>query len=528
MTIQYVLLPNGRQVFIDANGKPLAGGSVGMYEPGTFTPQTTWQDPGGLAANVNPVPLDAAGSALIYGIGQYRQIVKDANGVTLWDALTYGVLPPDPSNTGFGAQTNIASAATVDLGSILTHNALVTGTETISSFGNTADLAAPLYYVEFDSDATVTYDASSLITPGNQDLEMSHGDGILIEYEGNSNWKVIAWFPQSGYGVGTQEPLASAALCDIGSIKTHNILITGTTDISSFGGAASLSAPIYRVEFDDVLDLQHDNATFILPGNQDITTAAGDCAEFEFIGTTSWRCRTYSPASGFPPVLIPPQSRTFIETANGAFNITLPDNVVPSTRIKFTVVAPGGAGGSTSGTGNTGGGQGGGSGGVWQGVLFGFHGGDHITGTVGANGGVGVASGNGNAGNALTKFTNNAIDVVVCNPGKGGSLDAGAGLGAGGTVVTDFSGLTLEAEIYNQSVDGLPGQYASSDVNVSGHGADCQFGAGGASRIYGSGGGVFAGFFAEGFGAGGGGGGGTGAGGTGAPGFFLMEMVLSR
>jgi hypothetical protein len=108
-----VLLPNGKQQFLDANGNPLGGGSVGMYVPATLTPKTTWQDSDNSATNVNPVPLDAAGTALIYGTGEYRQIVKDALGNTIWDELTSGQLPGiawGGTSSGTGDAQILASA----------------------------------------------------------------------------------------------------------------------------------------------------------------------------------------------------------------------------------------------------------------------------------------------------------------------------------------------------------------------------------------------------------------------------------
>lgn len=82
------LLPNARQQFFDSNGQPLAGGSVYMYVPGTTTPKNTWQDAGLTVLNSNPVILDAAGRAQIWGSGQYRQVVYDVNGNLIWDAVT--------------------------------------------------------------------------------------------------------------------------------------------------------------------------------------------------------------------------------------------------------------------------------------------------------------------------------------------------------------------------------------------------------------------------------------------------------
>lgn len=89
------LLPNGEQSFTDNNGAPLAGGQVYFYVPGTTTPKDTWQDSGQTILNTNPVTLDAAGRAIIYGAGAYREIVRDANGNTIWDQLT-----ADTENSG--------------------------------------------------------------------------------------------------------------------------------------------------------------------------------------------------------------------------------------------------------------------------------------------------------------------------------------------------------------------------------------------------------------------------------------------
>lgn len=85
------LLPNGEQTFVDSNGAPLAAGKVYFYIPSTTTPKTTWRDAGQTVANANPVVLDSAGRAIIYGSGTYRQVVKDVFGNTVWDQLTQGL-----------------------------------------------------------------------------------------------------------------------------------------------------------------------------------------------------------------------------------------------------------------------------------------------------------------------------------------------------------------------------------------------------------------------------------------------------
>lgn len=86
-------LPNGKQQFIDINGKPLVGGLVYHYSVGTLTPKTTYQDSLQTIPNTNPVVCDARGQASIYGTGPYRQVLTDSVGNLIWDQVVL-----DPSN----------------------------------------------------------------------------------------------------------------------------------------------------------------------------------------------------------------------------------------------------------------------------------------------------------------------------------------------------------------------------------------------------------------------------------------------
>lgn len=110
MTSQGALLPNGKQQFADANGSPLAAGSVFFYIPNTLSLKPTWQDPLLTIPNSNPVLLDGSGEAVIYGAGAYRQIVISASGVTIWDELTQATPGPFPSWGGQGTGTENAQA----------------------------------------------------------------------------------------------------------------------------------------------------------------------------------------------------------------------------------------------------------------------------------------------------------------------------------------------------------------------------------------------------------------------------------
>lgn len=87
-----LLLPAPVLQFCDANGAPYAGGTIDTYIPGTDTLKQTWQDHLGSVLNTNPIILDAAGRALIYGDGEYRFVLKDSAGNLIYDQLTDSVI----------------------------------------------------------------------------------------------------------------------------------------------------------------------------------------------------------------------------------------------------------------------------------------------------------------------------------------------------------------------------------------------------------------------------------------------------
>lgn len=91
------LVPNAKQQFFNANGQPLAGGFVYSYVPNTLVAKTTWVDPYENVANAQPVVLDSGGYAFIFGQGNYRQQVYDANMNLIWDGFTQAYASSQPS-----------------------------------------------------------------------------------------------------------------------------------------------------------------------------------------------------------------------------------------------------------------------------------------------------------------------------------------------------------------------------------------------------------------------------------------------
>lgn len=76
---------NPQPQFCDANGVPMAGGTIDTYIVGTDTRKDVWVDAQQTALQTNPIVLDAAGRCLMYGDGDYRLVLKDSSGNLIWD-----------------------------------------------------------------------------------------------------------------------------------------------------------------------------------------------------------------------------------------------------------------------------------------------------------------------------------------------------------------------------------------------------------------------------------------------------------
>ncbi len=89
------LLPLPELQFLDQNGKPYAGGKLYTYIPGLLTTKNTWQDANQVTLNENPIILDSAGRAIIFGDGDYRFRLFDADDNLIYDQLTSSTLSTD-------------------------------------------------------------------------------------------------------------------------------------------------------------------------------------------------------------------------------------------------------------------------------------------------------------------------------------------------------------------------------------------------------------------------------------------------
>ena len=77
------LLPNVDGQFFDNNGNPLVSGKIYTYAAGTSTPKASYADFALGSLNTNPVILDSAGRASIWGSGNYKIVIKSSADATI-------------------------------------------------------------------------------------------------------------------------------------------------------------------------------------------------------------------------------------------------------------------------------------------------------------------------------------------------------------------------------------------------------------------------------------------------------------
>lgn len=251
-------------------GEPQPLSTLTFSLTGTSTAQDTFSDAGLTSANANPVVSDANGcfGEIFIKRERYKVIWKNAAGTTLktWDPVdkdqvfTRGAgLPSDPhpgqkhANTSDGHtyEYKLDTAAWLDLG-------------TTDSVGNTASVTQQLT----GTSAAVYATPDSVAGLWQRGTDIASASTLSL--------------PSSGGGV-------------------YNV--TGTTGVTGIGSAQG--GRCIKLKFAGALTLTHHASSFILPGAANITTVAGDTAEFindaaTDVAGSNWRCFRYTRASGSP------------------------------------------------------------------------------------------------------------------------------------------------------------------------------------------------------------------------------------
>lgn len=312
---------------IKSDGKPASGYVLKLYAPGTTTNIPLATDSTGATTATVAVANSlgdwtVSGSTIIPHINQdYKlaiyptQAAADADsGATL--TIDYIVLTTI-SNVQWIKGDDLASAAALPVISGATYFD-VTGTTTITSIDALG--VGRVIKLHFDDALTLTHNATTLVLPTGTNITTAAGDEAeFVEYSSGA-WRctnysradgsplavnvVTDTSPQLGGDLsanGNQIQWSKGA--DVASATELPVLtdgnyfdVTGTTTVTSI--ASTAVGNVIKLHFDDALTLTHHATDLILPGGANITTAAGDEAEFIEYATGDYRCTNYQKASG--------------------------------------------------------------------------------------------------------------------------------------------------------------------------------------------------------------------------------------
>ena len=220
--------------------------------------------------------------------------------------------------------------------------------------------------------------------------------------------------------------------------------VTGTTGYAAMTVTAGRR---FTLQFDGALTMTHHATNLDLPGEANITTAAGDVAEFFSTGSNTVQCVNYTKADGTSPVA-GSSGLTSVQVFTSSGTWTKPAGI---NSVKVTVTGGGGGGGhGASGTDRPGGGGAGGTAIEFIDVT----GTSSETITIGAAG----AAGSDSAGSA--GGTSSFGSFCSATGGAGGPMHSGnsgderalGGVGSGGDI--NIGGSTGRGQY---SAEGAPG-----------------------------------------------------------------------
>lgn len=242
------------------------------------------------------VNAGTVGAGKVYRLSATDPVVFGTTTIT-WTEWTVATTP-----TGVLLQlgSNVASATTTDIGAADSDYVTITGTTTITSLGSTT--TKNHIWVKFSGALTLTYNGTSLILPTAANITTVAGDTAEFIRISGSNWQCVRYTRADGTPIHnqflrTETTIASATTTTL-TTAANIWLISGVTTITGFGSSASATYPLYFVRFSGILTLTHNGTSLILPGSANITTANGDTAVLQYLGSGNWKCRSYHKVNG--------------------------------------------------------------------------------------------------------------------------------------------------------------------------------------------------------------------------------------
>ena len=148
------------------------------------------------------------------------------------------------------------------------------------------------------ADATILKDADigSTVQAYDATIMVDADIGVTVQaYDADTTKNDVANTFTAIQKLGKGADIASATALALGT-DGNSFDVTGTTTITSIN-TVGIGTHV-TLQFDGALTLTHHATDLIIPGGANITTAAGDIAEFTEYATGDWRCTNYEKASG--------------------------------------------------------------------------------------------------------------------------------------------------------------------------------------------------------------------------------------
>jgi len=261
------------QTLVDGNGAPYAAAKAAFYLTGTTTPQNTYSDAGLSSANTNPVVADANGRFpdIYLSAARYKVVLTTSADVAI------DTLDPVDATSQLIAQSSAPGTTypflryhnTTD-GNVYRRNAAN------SSWINEGPVDS-LVNAATVSEVLTGTDATKAVTPD-----------------------ALAGLWQRGTDI------ASASTLSLPASGGGVFNVTGTTGVTGISSAQG--GRCVKLRFAAALILTHNGTSLILPGAANITTVAGDVAEFineaaADASGSNWRCFNYVRSTGSTPNL---------------------------------------------------------------------------------------------------------------------------------------------------------------------------------------------------------------------------------
>ena len=286
--------------FVDSSGDPYANAVLKAYQAGTSTNiamatdstgGTTFND---ISLNANGYP-EHSGSVVIPHVNQDYKIALFAN-QTNADANTPAIWAADNLD-----QINLSGVISIDDSAVSSVTNVLTLTHTVDStpVAGVGTGIALVTETSADNNETglIIESVATDVSAGSEDFKLV----IKLMAAGAAAAQVLSISSTGAVRAVGQVQWVKGA--DVASANALPVLtdgnyfdVTGTTAITSINTTAIGS--VIKLHFDGALTLTHHATDLILPGGANITTAAGDEAEFVEYATGDYRCTKYQRAAG--------------------------------------------------------------------------------------------------------------------------------------------------------------------------------------------------------------------------------------